>query len=431
MKTKCTLLALLFIFSASVFGQLADRTQKRLHERESFEKRFAKKEAKMNRASVLHRLKPTPWLQQKAPTASYELEFLLVEEDWREMYAYDVHGNTTEIIEQGWDEVENDWVNEWREVWSYDEDGWPIQCLEYIWDEEGGLWMNHWKTEVDREGNTMTLYFYFLDPSGGTWVPTHKEEITYDTDYNILSQIYYEWDEIKNWMPLWKDTYTYDADGRLLLYEEFYWSGTDWMPEWKEEYTYAGNELTVLGYWWEMPGEWILEWKTEAMLDAYGDITEAIDYYWDEEEENWEPEGMTIFYFDYNYSIDDLIVPRYYNYQHMITQVDFLYWDWEEEQFMEAFTILLLYKDLGTGMAETGEESIRIYPNPASSHISIVFNDGQANHQFRLFDANGREVLQKQLTTDEKLRLDKLPAGLYFYTISDQNKKTSGKLLIR
>lgn len=431
MKTKCTLLALLFIFSASVFGQLPDRSQNRFQQRKSFEKRFDKKDANEHRASVLHRLKPTHWLQQKAPTASYELEFVLAEEDWRDMYIYDAQGNTTEIIEQDWDDIESDWVNAWREVWSYDEDGWPTQCLEYIWDEEGETWLNHWKTEVERDGYTMTLYFYFLDPSGGTWVPTYKEEVAFDIDLNILSQHYYEWDGMGDWIPEWKDEYTYDADGRLLLYEEFYWTGSDWFPEWKDEYTYDGNELTVLSYWYEMPGEWILEWKTEAILDDYGDIAEAIEYYWYEEEEIWEPEWMSVFYFDYSYSIDDLIVPRYYDYQHMITQVDFLYWDWEEEQFMEAFTILLLYKDLGTGMAETGEEAITLYPNPASSHINIVFKNGQANHQFRLYDVNGREVLQKHLTTDERLQLDKLPAGLYFYTIFDQNKKTSGKLLVR
>ena len=76
-----------------------------------------------------------------------------------------------------------------------------------------------------------------------------------------------------------------------------------------------------------------------------------------------------------------------------------------------------------------------VYPNPATDNIMVNYiasNDKEDNIQIQLTDLLGRVVLQQPIANkgSQKIAIDKLSPGLYFYTIREQNNITlSGKLV--
>jgi hypothetical protein len=76
-----------------------------------------------------------------------------------------------------------------------------------------------------------------------------------------------------------------------------------------------------------------------------------------------------------------------------------------------------------------------VYPNPAQDELLVRYtaaNDQANDIQFVLTDLLGRPMLQQAIATKgtQKIAIDKLATGVYFYVIREQNAITlSGKLL--
>lgn len=81
------------------------------------------------------------------------------------------------------------------------------------------------------------------------------------------------------------------------------------------------------------------------------------------------------------------------------------------------------------------EQHFALYPNPATDNIIVNYiasNSKEKNIQLQLTDLLGRVVLQQAIANkdNQKIAIDKLLPGVYFYTIREQNIITlNGKLL--
>ncbi len=74
------------------------------------------------------------------------------------------------------------------------------------------------------------------------------------------------------------------------------------------------------------------------------------------------------------------------------------------------------------------EETIKLYPNPASSYITIESNGQTTNGLAQLYDLTGRAIMQ--LTYNEQIDVSGLPSGLYLVRFTNQKGKTETKKLI-
>jgi len=76
----------------------------------------------------------------------------------------------------------------------------------------------------------------------------------------------------------------------------------------------------------------------------------------------------------------------------------------------------------------------RIAPNPASDMVRFTTSAKNIGGYFRLFDALGKEVLSVQVTNalDNRFNVSALPAGVYFYQVSNAAGEVNahGKILI-
>jgi hypothetical protein len=85
---------------------------------------------------------------------------------------------------------------------------------------------------------------------------------------------------------------------------------------------------------------------------------------------------------------------------------------------------------------EGGNETIRLYPNPASSHLDMIFSEGyqKSETMLEVFDARGQKVKTESFNPQGLLRtvdIHELPAGIYQIKISilDRNKVIFGKII--
>lgn len=104
----------------------------------------------------------------------------------------------------------------------------------------------------------------------------------------------------------------------------------------------------------------------------------------------------------------------------------------ELQQFRETkFYYSNVERVLSASVDNTSNVSIALYPNPASAFIIVNFPHSYHEASFEVFDLNGKKLLYKTVTNREKINVSNLNHGLYIYSVSIDDRKTIGKLLIK
>jgi photosystem II stability/assembly factor-like uncharacterized protein len=79
-------------------------------------------------------------------------------------------------------------------------------------------------------------------------------------------------------------------------------------------------------------------------------------------------------------------------------------------------------------------EGIKMYPNPATSQVTISFPKITSAVSVNLFDPLGRQVYSRKYNennTSISFSVESLPKGVYYVTLSSENYKTTKKLIIK
>lgn len=97
--------------------------------------------------------------------------------------------------------------------------------------------------------------------------------------------------------------------------------------------------------------------------------------------------------------------------------------------------------EIGNNARKTVEDAIvessqnmGVYPNPAAEHIDVAYRASDKDNmiEIQLTDVFGRQMLKQRLNGHgtERITINQLTPGIYFYTIREQNTITlSGKLI--
>jgi hypothetical protein len=97
-----------------------------------------------------------------------------------------------------------------------------------------------------------------------------------------------------------------------------------------------------------------------------------------------------------------------------------------DEEGCEGDTVILEFEIVATSVFDLNAESIKVYPNPASSYLVIESEEtGFENSTIRLIDSKGRLVLNSSMQHGNKLDISMVASGVYtLKLISDQNMAT-------
>ena len=75
-----------------------------------------------------------------------------------------------------------------------------------------------------------------------------------------------------------------------------------------------------------------------------------------------------------------------------------------------------------------GPDKINIYPNPTKENV-YVSNLKEDNVDLKIYDINGKIVMQQKISNKEYLNVSKLSNGIYQLTFEGKNWKENRKLI--
>jgi hypothetical protein len=92
------------------------------------------------------------------------------------------------------------------------------------------------------------------------------------------------------------------------------------------------------------------------------------------------------------------------------------------------------FSGISTGIqkAQNLESLVRVYPNPASSMVTIEFKDATQNREVKIFNTVGKVILNQNLSssTRNEISIQHIPNGVYVLEIVENENRSIQKLII-
>jgi hypothetical protein len=105
------------------------------------------------------------------------------------------------------------------------------------------------------------------------------------------------------------------------------------------------------------------------------------------------------------------------------------YYDWRNNPVWERDAVIYKVDNEGllTNIPENKNEGIKIFPNPASGHITIISSGEQLRDSeqttVRLYDISGRKIFEAKGGTDKEININvaDYPRGIYLFSLTTGN----------
>jgi len=394
------------------------------------------------------------------------------------------------IIKNYWDESSSQWIDYAKFEYLYDINGYLISKTDFYKTE--GLWTVSSKDEwsYDENGNNIE-YIVYSSGESGELIPSYKKESTFNTSNNIELSMRYYWSSYENqWMPTGKDEYSYDTGNNTLVlgyqYEEGSWNnsykientfdegnrliihvfylteegGGSFYEYYRDVFTYddSDNLLTFIQYW---DGSSSPHSKTEIeYIDSI--VSAAFNYTWNEtdwdnhnkKEISYDTEGNPIsqnlsFWdgaswtlnesiehsYDTSFLLSEITSPTlqsfipHYEYPNVLNYIvnkplSYIYTNVDEELSMG----INYYSDFELGTADIQKSEINIFPNPAKDKIYITSSSSLQNTDVEIYTVSGKLVFKDKLKHNS-VNINNLSKGIYCIKLSTSQIQTTKKLV--
>jgi hypothetical protein len=163
-------------------------------------------------------------------------------------------------------------------------------------------------------------------------------------------------------------------------------------------------------------GEWKLFSKYEVSYDAKGQVTMETRYSWDNDISDWTVYDKT----EYTYNDNDSLTLEMVS-QWNIDAADWIF-DSRKNYYYSMHSV--------TPVPLVRENPVSVYPNPASAYFMVEMGDTPASAILRLYDSQGRQILERRILGRESIPVGTLAAGTYLYVITVADKTYYGKIVI-
>lgn len=162
------------------------------------------------------------------------------------VYEYDGNGNMILQTRSYWEASSSTWLITDKTEYEYNASNQLISETNYYYDSFTVSWTPAGKSvyTLDTYGNATFSEYQSWDSVTETWITNYQaqSEFTYDGAGNILSETTYDWDEMASaWIPNSKNESTYDSFNNQLSEIYLEWNGSDFEATEKSEFTYNTN----------------------------------------------------------------------------------------------------------------------------------------------------------------------------------------------
>ncbi|MDR0367671.1 MAG: leucine-rich repeat domain-containing protein [Bacteroidales bacterium] len=105
--------------------------------------------------------------------------------------------------------------------------------------------------------------------------------------------------------------------------------------------------------------------------------------------------------------------------------------DYRNAEYWKNFTNILQDNDCDMAVEDlVAEDSINIYPNPATDNIFISLREMITEAVFTLYDMQGRVLIRREITGEDMISVNEFAAGIYIYNVRTAKGTVNGKIAI-
>ncbi len=189
-----------------------------------------------------------------------------------------------------------------------------------------------------------------------------------------------------------------------------------WLPFIKKELEYNTLKFETSRsdyYWNSITGKFEISGKSETVYNDNGQRTQITRTNY-KEDSSYLVSKDIIEYDDYG----NIVKREYYD------------TDFETQQFGLANVVEYYYSRLIVNSSPgISQEEIKIFPNPSHADISIQSSQSNTFLNLELTDHTGKMVFQGPVMPGEKINVQQLNTGIYYYKVFDGKNMLSGKLV--
>ena len=352
---------------------------------------------------------------------------------------YDAKNNMTSNLGQYWDG--SVWVNSHQYTYTYDAKNNQTNFIYAYWD--GSAWINSYQYTYAYDADNNLTNRLTQGWNGSVWLNSYQYTYTYDANNNLTIELFQIW-ENSAWGNHYQNIYSYNANNKITngLFQT--WTGGAWVNSFYDTYTYdASNNMTsgLTQTWngsaWENSGQFT------CTYDAKNDLTKELVQNWNGNA--WENSEQYIYTYDANDNMTSQLNQgwngsNWVNKQQYTTTSDanhfeksyvFKYWNSTGIKVSSGDSSYNYYHTvLGINNLMAHEGSITVYPNPASTKISITTSAITTKSQLSIMNLSGQQLITRQITEPKtQLDISTLPSGVYFVRLTNDRTVETGKFI--
>jgi|GEM_PF-1387435 hypothetical protein len=377
------------------------------------------------------------------------------------------NNNLTLYMEYTWSTTLNTWENASKVIYSYNAQNQLVVMEMYNWDKPNSKWIGQTKIENFYNGSLLDYSIVSSwNTTNGEWVYSNKSTFTYNDKSQVVLIVNSTWVVASSsWVNNLKTESSYDAQGHKLMAVSSTWNSVlnDWEYQIKSVSTYdeLGNETTFSFYSWT-DNAWQLIQETEYKFNSSGKlISETVGTSWvdvlggfltkNRTEYSYDGSGNAYFIvgsdstmfqpfwqqkakeertYNNSFSYNDLVLPHtgiafspdftlandsdLFN--HMLTRnilSNYTGAEWVVDSDAKLYYSVITI----TGSSTEKISGVSIYPNPATSYITINASPGYANLTLEIFNMTGKLLLSRAVTTNTQIPIEQLSTGIYLFRV--------------
>ncbi|MGA2408338.1 MAG: T9SS type A sorting domain-containing protein [Bacteroidales bacterium] len=353
---------------------------------------------------------------------------------------YKNYFRTDSALVYSWDAGIKDWVLSSSQVYFCGANGKLDSIIEKSL--ESGINLSKTVNLYNNEGLIATEIYYTWN---GVWIPTSRNQITYDEKGNYSEIVIQTW-RADNWVNSALQKYTkYNLAGALIEFQMFEWVNNDWVYQWTDYWSYDEKGLLIKrlallpdsivyyqilykynedGLRTEMYAQyasgsnWDNSWLQDYQYNDCGVQISLIRYAG--VGTDWSPSTKTIFFNSFNYKgYPGKKIPVCHNRQTIYISKNALKAHLAHGDCIGECTVEKKPEKRGCDENEKPQKPpFTIYPNPAREKITIKFDNGICleSKKVELTDFYGKLIKSFNINDNSDLSISRnnIHSGKYY-----------------
>jgi hypothetical protein len=370
--------------------------------------------------------------QRLDSTINQAIEPFLEGERSKSMFLFNENAKNTVMLSQTWDTTKHQWKNNTKNEYEFNQAGYLIRDISQNWNPNLNVWEKEEKIEYTYiDFNLSEEHTTLWDEEVEIWLDLSVKSYAYDDSGRPAEMIYKTWSNYQ-WVNNTQDIYQYKEDKLEVLYHN-QWVESEWRNQQKDIYTYdtEGKPITVLTKMWNINDTtWEDQIRFTFTYDAFDNVSEILIAM--PIQNIWIDIAKEILEYNTDFYTYQLALPVTFTSEDMIPMNNMLVglklymiddtFAWKEVLKTNAFYSSYEFNFI----AHERTFNLLVYPNPASEFIVFDIVDKSS---LEIFDLQGHIVLERKIAKGEKVNIEKLCQGVYFYKIQNNNNIHTGKFV--